>query len=307
MSPNATAILPTNVGHLAVMDPTDLSLAGFLARYTGQTFVEYRRDMKLYLGWCMQNQLPPLTAKRAHLELYVRWLETRGWKSATVSRRFSTVATYYKVATMDDLIVKDPAVGVVRPKVRYEEQKRTVLNGVEYAALLDTARAAGHIEHALVSILGMMGLRIAEACSLNVEAMSIDKGYDVITFVGKGGDSYTEPFPIPELRAVRACVGDRTSGPLLTTRTGNRMDRSAAHRMLRRLGTAAGIKTEFSPHSLRRTFATTGLQQGVPLRDVQLAMRHKNPNTTTRYDMRSSNLDRHASHRIASHLSGMAS
>lgn len=300
-----TALLPT-VGHLAQMGPTEFSFAGYLARYKGDTFREYQPDLKLFLGWCMSNDLEPLQAKRPHLELYVRWLEQQGWKSATVSRRFGTVAGYYKYATMDELIDRDPGIGVTRPRVRHEEQKRTVLNPIQYGALLEQARKTGVVEHCLVGLLGLMGLRIAEACSLNVESVGIARGYDTITFKGKGGDTYTEPLPVPLMRAVRACIGDRETGPLLTTRTGNRMDRSAAGRMLRRLAVPAGITTEFSPHSLRRTFATTGLLNGVPLRDVQLAMRHKDANTTTRYDMRSNNYDRHAAHRIASQLSGMA-
>lgn len=301
-----TALLPNDVGHLAAMDPVELSIAGYLARYRGGTLKDYTRDLKIYLGWCMSNNLKPLQAKRPHLELYVRWLEQQGWMSSTVSRRFGVVAGYYKYATMDDLILKDPGLGVTRPQVRREEQKRTVLTPVQFGALLEYASQVGVREHCLVGLLGLRGLRVSEACSLNVESIGERRGYDTITFRGKGGDVYTEPLPVPLMRSVRACVDGRDCGPLLTTRTGHRMDRSSANRMLKRLAGPAGIKTEFSAHSLRRTFATTGLLNGVPLRDVQLAMRHKDPNTTTLYDMRANNYDRDAAHRIASHLSGMA-
>jgi len=51
-----------------------------------------------------------------------------------------------------------------------------------------------------------------------------------------------------------------------------------------------------SPHSLRRSFITAALDAGVPLRDVQIAARHSDPRTTTRYDRARHNLDRHASY-----------
>ena len=39
---------------------------------------------------------------------------------------------------------------------------------------------------------------------------------------------------------------------------------------------------------------------GVPMRDMQIAMRHADPRTTGLYDMAKNNKDRHASHRVAS-------
>jgi len=39
---------------------------------------------------------------------------------------------------------------------------------------------------------------------------------------------------------------------------------------------------------------------------MQIAMRHADPKTTGRYDMAKNNMDRHASHRVASYLAGTA-
>ena len=40
------------------------------------------------------------------------------------------------------------------------------------------------------------------------------------------------------------------------------------------------------------------LDAGVPLRDVQLAARHADPRTTTVYDRRRQNFDRHAAYAV---------
>jgi hypothetical protein len=45
---------------------------------------------------------------------------------------------------------------------------------------------------------------------------------------------------------------------------------------------------------------------GVPLRDVQIAARHADPRTTTRYDRARNNLDRHASYIVAAFIAGGA-
>jgi hypothetical protein len=53
-----------------------------------------------------------------------------------------------------------------------------------------------------------------------------------------------------------------------------------------------------------RTSVCTGFDAGVPLRDVQIAARHADPRTTTRYDRARHNLDRHASYVVTAFIAG---
>ena len=84
-------------------------------------------------------------------------------------------------------------------------------------------------------------------------------------------------------------------GPILRRRDGNRLDRRTAHRWVRSIGKRAGLG-HVHPHMLRAAFIMAALDAGVPLRDVQLAARHADPRTTTIYDRRRQNLDRHAAY-----------
>jgi site-specific recombinase XerD len=68
--------------------------------------------------------------------------------------------------------------------------------------------------------------------------------------------------------------------------------------MVQRIARAAGIPRHISPHSLRHAAITNALDAGVPLRDVQLAARHADPRTTTNYDHRRQNFDRHAAYAV---------
>ena len=95
-------------------------------------------------------------------------------------------------------------------------------------------------------------------------------------------------------------------GPLLLNRYGEHLSRQAAAGQLTRLARIAGLTQHLSPHTLRRTFCTAGLVSGVPLRDMQYAMRHADSRTTLRYDMARANLDRHAAHAVAAYLAGMS-
>jgi site-specific recombinase XerD len=296
---------PGDVGHdLVASDPLRLATAGYLARYTGSTLKDFTADLKIYFAWCDRNGLPPLSAMRGHLELYIRWLEGTGWASSTVNRRVTVVCGFYKYAALDELIPKDPAQGVQRPRVRRDEQHRPFLNTLEFASLLRAARESGPTPHALVALLGLSGLRISEACGLNIDSVQMDGGYETIHFIGKGNKPAVVPLPLPVTRALHEVMDGRTSGPLLLNARGRRMDRACASRILQRLAVKACINQHVPPHALRRTFCTSGLVSGVPLREMQIAMRHASANTTAIYDMASQSFDRNASHRVASFMAG---
>jgi integrase/recombinase XerD len=107
-------------------------------------------------------------------------------------------------------------------------------------------------------------------------------------------------------RAIDLCVGERAHGPIFRGAHGQRLDRHAVARIVRRLARAAGVTKRISPHSLRHSFITAALDAGVPLRDVQEAASHADPRTTMRYDRGRQSLDRHATYIVATFVAGAA-
>jgi hypothetical protein len=63
-------------------------------------------------------------------------------------------------------------------------------------------------------------------------------------------------------------------------------------------GSAACIRTCCEPRFM------AALDAGVPLRDVQIAARHADPRTTTVYDRRRQNFDRHAAYVVVAFVAG---
>jgi integrase/recombinase XerD len=194
-------------------------------------------------------------------------------------------------------------VHVRRPRLDYESH--TVgLDRNELGALLVAAGLAGAREHALISLLGLNGLRISEALGVNIDDLSLERGHRTITVVRKGGKIVTMPLAPRVARAMDLAIGDRAGGPVFITSTGRRMDRHAASRIVRRVARAAGLDKHISPHSLRHAFITAPLDAGVPLRDVQEAASHADPRTTMRYDRGRQSLDRHATYIVATFIAG---
>lgn len=144
-------------------DQSSFAAAAFLTRYREPTLTAYRADLRCFWQWCAEHEIEPLAARRAHIELYIRALERKGYAAATVRRRVSTVSGLFKYAVIDELITRDPTLAVERPRVNWEGQRRTVLHPLEFAAVLTSARKHSPTAHALVALLGMLGLRVSEA------------------------------------------------------------------------------------------------------------------------------------------------
>ena len=286
-----------------LFDEARLAVAGFLARYSGPTRKSYVSDLRQFFAWCASVDLEVFGTKRGHIELWARSMEEKGLARATIGRRLSTVAGFYRICVLDGLIEHSPAEYVRRPKID-TESATLGLDRMELSAFIAQGAAGGSMDHALACLLGLLGLRVSEACSINIEALSLERGHRTVTVLGKGSKLAVIPLPPRVARAVDLAAGERVSGPLLLTQAGSRLNRHAATRIVNRLAKGAGITKHISPHSLRHSFITAALDAGVPLRDVQIAARHSDPRTTTRYDRARNNLDRHASYIVTAFVAG---
>jgi integrase/recombinase XerD len=175
--------------------------------------------------------------------------------------------------------------------------------------MLTAARQSpNRCDFALVTMLDLLGLRIFEATGSDIDDLGEQHGHRVLRVHGKGDKITLVPLPPAVSRAIERAVDDRTTGPILLTSRGTRMDRHCATRRLRRLADTAGVKLpRMHPHMLRHTFVTTMLDVGVDLRDVQIAARHADPRTTLRYDRARTNLDRHPNYILAAYMASEAS
>lgn len=172
--------------------------------------------------------------------------------------------------------------------------------------LLAVARAHSPRSFALVSLLVLNGVRISEALAAEIGDLDFDRGHRVLRIRRKGGKRSKTPLTADVLVALEGAIDGRNEGPIFATASGKALDRTAAWRLLRRLAKEAGIGSaeRISPHSMRHTFATTALDAGVPLRDVQDSMGHKDPRTTRLYDRTRDNLTRNATYAVAAALAG---
>lgn len=304
---------------VAIYDPTSALttlpseqqvVLGFLATIKSQnTLRAYQLDLKHWMAWLEERRIPLLGVSRATLDLYVTWMQQHParWAESTIARRIGTVCGMYKYACDEEFIDKDPGRKVIRPHVDHAKQRCTFLPPVEFATLLKHVNRHGTVmEQAYIALLGLRGLRISEATSLNVTDFREQGGYRTLSFVGKGNKSRTVVVPGPAIRPIERAIGDRQIGPILLNEAGNRMTRGNGARMLRRLAKAAGVDTDISNHSLRRSFVTAAKASGESYDDIAETVGHVSTATTKRYDKLIGSLDRDISQGVAGFLSNLA-
>jgi len=280
------------------------TVAGYLAGFGESTRQAYSLDLRQWVQWCHSHDLAVFQARRAHIELFARWLEENGRARATVARRLSTITGFYRYCVEEQLIARSPAVHIRRPKLSYESNA-VGLDRNELGMFLVQAGLSGGRDHALACLLALNGLRISEALNSDIEDLGLERGHRTLTITRKGGKVVTIPLASRTARAIDLYIGERSEGPIFQNWDGSRrLDRHAATRIVKRLSKHAGIDKRISPHSLRHSFITAALDAGVALRDVQEAASHADPRTTMRYDRARQSLDRHATYIVSTFVAG---
>jgi integrase/recombinase XerD len=242
-----------------LVDPVRLAAAAYLARYKGWSRIHNDGDLRCWLRWCHDRDLPPLTVQRVHVELFIRWLqEVQHLKPATVARRTSVVGGFYRTCVIDGVLEHSPAQYVRRPTVP-AESPTLGLTHLQFEGLLAASRTSTNpYAFALVCLLDLLGLRVFEATGANICDLGDEHGHRVLRVHGKGGKIVLASLLPAVARAVERAAGERTDGPLLLNRAGRRMDRQAATRRLHQLARTACVRTDrMHPHMLRHTYVTS--------------------------------------------------
>ena len=275
-----------------------LARAGFLDRYTAGTRSLYEYDLDVFFGWCTDQGLDPLDARRPHLEAFGRWLmnERRNGARSTC-RRLQTIRSFYRLAVADEIIDRDPTILLRMPRWHVDRSTIAYLDPQQVGRLLRVAEAMSPAHHALVALMAMLGLRVSEVCGIDIEDLAEDAlGYVVLTARRKGGKVSRMPVPVPLLRIVEKARDGRTTGPLILTRAGNRQNRRGAYDWFKRALKRAGLPEDAHPHTLRHAAISALVNAGVPMHEAQEFAGHTDIRTTAHYYHRPLTLDQHGAH-----------
>jgi len=135
----------------------------------------------------------------------------------------------------------------------------------------------------VVLLLADTGVRRMEACTLNWGDIDIASGL-VRIYRGKVGKARSVVIGVTTRRvllAYRRTVKHDGNDPLLQTISHTRLTPMGLRSVLQRISKRTQI--HFTPHALRRTFATLSLRAGMNLLELQALLGHSSLDMTKRY------------------------
>lgn len=239
-------------------------LAGaWLAAFSSErTRASYGVSIRAWFAWCAELDVDPLRAARAHVDLWLRHLEAEGKADRTVGLRITTLASFYRYCIDEDVLFKDPTRGVRRPKIPHKSPT-AYLKRTQLADLVPAAAELGVMPHALICLLVFNGLRISEACGIDIEGRTMCGFYPQLEVLRKGGARQLITLARPTEAAVDAAMAGRTSGPLLLNQYGNRMTQRNAQLIIDKcIPAVRGEHGRITPHALRHSWCTLAIQNG---------------------------------------------
>jgi len=263
----------------------DAIAAGHLGGRGDATHRSYRQVLDQWAPWCAARQLNPLVdVQRLHAQAYLDELRNkRRLRPRTVHRHASTLRGAYQYALDEGILTRNPFARVRLPRIDKGAPKR-VLSIRELRAFLQAAASRGVLEHAVLHTLAATGARVGAVCAADVADYIVDQGVPMLVTHGKGDKTGQHVLGPRAAQVLDTYLDGRRTGPLFTRDAGGRsIDPDWVRYRCQLIANDARLRA-VSPHALRRSWVTHGLDAGVPLEVVQDGAGHADPATTRGYD-----------------------
>ncbi|PQJ82687.1 site-specific tyrosine recombinase/integron integrase [Polaribacter glomeratus] len=243
-------------------------------RYSQSTLQTYTFFVADFINFYTKKPLDELTNR--DVELFIEKVFIERNYSVSSQRQFISALklfiVFYPQTKINDLVL-------VRPKK--SRKLPSVLSQEEVLTIIQCTRNLKH--RAIIALLYSCGLRISELINLKLADFHIERK-QLIVKNGKGRKdryvSLADSFlPLlsnyyhsykPELYFVEGQNGGKYSS-------------ESVRQFLRKSSLSAKIKKNVTPHTLRHSYATHLLENGVDIRYIQSLLGHAKPETTMIY------------------------
>ena len=251
----------------------DMEMRGF-SDHTKASYYRKAKEITEYFGKPMKQV--KVQELRDYLLKYLR--EERGLTEKSVNYYNNVIRFIYDVV-IDEPINKRqlPLYKGKRrlPKILSEEELNVFFNACE-----------NYMYKTIFMMIYGSGLRISEATNIRIEDID-SKKMRLFVRNGKGERERYTVLPKASLEMLRECYRrykpNHPEGYMFLNREGNPLKVEQLRVFFRRYRRKAGISEEFIVHSLRHSFATRLVEEGVPLVQVKELLGHSCIRSTMTY------------------------
>ncbi len=222
--------------------------------------------------------------KRIHIREFLGSLLSKGYSSRSAARKLSAIKTFFRFLRKEEIIDRNPALGVKSPKI--EKTLPSFLSEEEMERLFSLLPSSTTLDvrnRAILELLYGTGIRASELVGLNLSDVNFRN--DTVRVFGKRKKERIVPLPRRAREALEKYleVRGRREGPLFLSKLGKRLSQRTLQRIVHKSLMLISDAAKLSPHTLRHTFATHLLSRGADLRAVQELLGHASLSTTQIY------------------------
>lgn len=256
-------------------------------KYSKNTIDRYLTNLKKFKYFFGNKQIDDITEN--DISSYIKHLYEQGLGERSVSNNISTIKSFYKYLLLFKNLKNNPLGSIEYPKLKKSLPKTLSYNEVNTLLDIEINNYYDYRNKAMIELMYASGLRVSELVNLLVHDINFDAS--TVRIFGKGskerivpiGDYAIEAINNYLLKARSWLSKGKKNDYLFLNNHGEKMTRQAFFKILQRIAKEKNIKTEFSPHTLRHSFATHLLQNGADLRSIQELLGHSSISTTQIY------------------------
>lgn len=248
------------------------------------TRTAYQRDLAAFAAWCDAERSPLLEVSTDDVTRYRDHQLRTGASPATVNRRLSGIASFFRHATAAGVLGANPAAGVDRTSA--DRPPRETLDGRELTELVAAAQAIGPKTAALVALVALDGMKLGEVLALDVDDVHLGRR-SVSVSVARHGEPCRINLSDRSGHAMAAHLAGRADGPVFVGESPGadrpgRLTRFGADFLIKRAASAAGIDKSVSAGMLRRSYVGAARRAGTPIDEISRQVGHREVRETAR-------------------------
>jgi len=253
-------------------------------KYSNNTIESYMNDLKNFSNFIDKNILK--VTKEDILKFIEKEIKIKDTKS--IAHSLTVIRNFYNFLEMQKIIKDNPTSKIDSPKLR--KSLPTVLSKKEVDNLLEIELndKYDYRNKAMLELMYATGMRISELINIELEDINLKNSYVKVN--GKGNKERMIPFDEVATFYLEQYINNyrnlfikKRNNYLFLNCFGERISRQAFFKTIKLLAIKKNINKNFSPHTLRHSFATHMVENGADLRSVQILLGHSDISTTQIY------------------------
>lgn len=258
---------------------------------SANTVSAYIKDIEQYLNHLEKHRKINKVSliKKDDILAFLKALKQNELSTESIYRKLSSIKGFHKFLLLEDEVIEDVSYNIASPK--REKKIPEVLTVDEVLKMIESIQGTDPIKMrnlALIETIYGSGLRVSELLNLKVSDVHLTAKY--VKIIGKGNKERHVPLGDMSINALReyltkarAQLIKTENNYLFVNQYGNKLSRQGFYKLLQKISHDLGITKEVSPHTLRHSFATHLLENGVDLKTLQELLGHEDISTTQIY------------------------